>query len=116
MSSFVSLSPSDKATLLTHLIVIAFADMTNWATKQTTWQFMESSDGNFGSSTAATLKGMQSGLKVCGALGGWGLDSVMVTAVRGGDSSIATFVANVKGFADYFNLDGIDIDWGMTSA
>ncbi|KIR79045.1 chitinase [Cryptococcus gattii EJB2] len=104
------------STLLTHLIVIAFADMTNWATKQTTWQFMESSDGNFGSSTAATLKGMQSGLKVCGALGGWGLDSVMVTAVRGGDSSIATFVANVKGFADYFNLDGIDIDWEFPSA
>lgn len=116
MSFFVSLSPSDKATLLTHLIVIAFADMTNWATKQTTWQFMKSSDGNFDSSTAATLKSMQPGLKVCGAFGGWGLDSVMATAVRGGDSSIATFVANVKGFADYFNLDGIDIDWGMTSA
>ncbi|OXC65381.1 hypothetical protein AYX13_05511 [Cryptococcus neoformans] len=104
-----------QLTAVTH-VILSFADMTDWATEQTTWKFMESSDGNFDSSTAATLKDMQSGLKVCGALGGWGLDSVMATAVRGGDSTIATFVANVKGFADYFNLDGIDIDWEFPSA
>ncbi|ODN96311.1 hypothetical protein I350_08333 [Cryptococcus amylolentus CBS 6273] len=95
-----------------------FADMTSWATKvdSAAMAFESSSDGNFDSSTASTLKGMVSGLKVTGALGGWGLDTPMATAVQGGDSTIETFVDNAVAFAKAFNLDGIDIDWEFPAA
>ncbi|ODN76207.1 hypothetical protein L202_06128 [Cryptococcus amylolentus CBS 6039] len=108
---------ASQLTGATH-VILSFADMTSWATKvdSAAMAFESSSDGNFDSPTASTLKGMVSGLKVTGALGGWGLDTPMATAVQGGDSTIETFVDNAVAFAKAFNLDGIDIDWEFPAA
>ncbi|ODN88090.1 chitinase [Cryptococcus wingfieldii CBS 7118] len=111
---------ASQLTGATHVILctIPFADMTSWATKvdSAAMAFQSSSDGNFDPSTASTLKGMVSGLKVTGALGGWGLDTPMATAVQGGESTIETLVDNAVAFAKAFDLDGIDIDWEFPAA
>ncbi|WVN89253.1 uncharacterized protein L203_104471 [Cryptococcus depauperatus CBS 7841] len=94
---------------VTH-VILSFADLRQWATPQQNFLFAHSTNGDFDASTAATLKGMKSDLKVTAALGGWGLDAPIAAAVRGA-GAMSVFIDNTVNFVKQFNLDGIDIDW-----
>ncbi|WVW81803.1 hypothetical protein I302_103800 [Kwoniella bestiolae CBS 10118] len=94
---------------ITH-VVLSFIDLSTWTT------FADSKNGNFDPSTAGTLRGMKSDVKVMAALGGWGLDGPIKTAADGGEAAITTLVTNAKNAMTTLNLDGLDLDWEFPTA
>ncbi|WVO16735.1 hypothetical protein L204_104419 [Cryptococcus depauperatus] len=110
-NNYANLGGTEKTQLdgVTH-VILSFANLTHWDTPQQTFDFVTSSNGKFDASTAATLKGMKSDLKVTAALGGWGLDAPLASAVNG-TWSMSVFIDNTVNLVKQFNLDGIDLDW-----
>ncbi|WVQ62641.1 uncharacterized protein L199_000788 [Kwoniella botswanensis] len=98
---------------ITH-VILSFIDMSSWSASSAS--FAESSNGNFDATTADTLRGMSSGVKVTAALGGWGLDEPIKTAADGGEAAIKTFVQNAQSVVKLLNLDGLDLDWEFPTA
>ncbi|OCF59652.1 hypothetical protein L486_02324 [Kwoniella mangroviensis CBS 10435] len=98
---------------ITH-VILSFIDMNSWSASSAS--FAESSNGNFDATTADTLRGMNSGVKVTAALGGWGLDEPIKTAADGGEAAIKTFVQNAQSVVKLLNLDGLDLDWEFPTA
>ncbi|WWC85819.1 uncharacterized protein L201_000686 [Kwoniella dendrophila CBS 6074] len=94
---------------MTHMI-LSFIDMTAWTTSVT--GFAESSNGNFDVTTAKTIKGMKSDIKVTAALGGWALDGpIKLAADDRAGTTYKTFIDNAKAAVKNLDLDGLDLDW-----
>ncbi|WRT63846.1 uncharacterized protein IL334_000771 [Kwoniella shivajii] len=98
---------------LTH-VILSFIDMLTWTPDNA--KFAVSSNGNFNSTTADTLRAQKAGLKVSAALGGWGLDQTIRDAADAGDAAITALIANAKSVVKQYKLDGLDLDWEFPNA